>query len=245
MVLVSCKVLHLSHKTNNQEDVKSGKGKNQFLQPDIPGNTLNLPSRDTSGLTDLDSNHYRIITIGRQIWMAENLRVTRYNDGTPIEIVNDTGEWAKLTTGAYSWFGNDSAQYSVPFGALYNWYAVDTRKLCPPGWHVPENHEWEILADYLGGSEKAGGKLKDADTTYWDSPNTGATNESGFTALPGGGRGIDGVYGNYGLNSIFWSSTEFDENFAMNRSISHYLSEIYSYGSHKKNGFSVRCLKDR
>jgi uncharacterized protein (TIGR02145 family) len=110
---------------------------------------------------------------------------------------------------------------------------------------VPENSEWEILADYLGGNEKAGGKLKDADTTYWDSPNTGATNESGFTALPGGGRGIDGVFGNYALNSIFWSSTEFDENFAMNRSISHYLPEIYSYGSHKKNGFSVRCLKDR
>jgi uncharacterized protein (TIGR02145 family) len=248
--LAGCNFQQLARKTGNKGVQKAGEmpgGRNTQAIPQAtsPEDSVPVYEPDSSGLTDYDGNRYRIISIGRQTWMAENLKVTKYNDGTPVELVNDTNEWGKLVTGAYCWFGNDSSQYASPMGALYNWYTVETKKLCPAGWHVPANYEWEILANKLGGTDNAGGKLKDNDTSYWDSPNTGATNESGFTALPGGGRGVDGVFGNYGLNSIFWSSTVFDENFAMNRSISHYLPGIFSYGSHKRNGFSVRCLRDR
>lgn len=240
VILGSCNVRHSPRNVDKPADTRAYsdtiKSFEDYSEP-VPA--------DTSYLVDYDGNSYKTVRIGKQVWMAENLKVTRYRDGTPVAHVTDVTEWSNLSTGAYSWYSNDSASYAVPYGALYNWYAVNTGMLCPPGWHVPKDSEWTVLANYLKGTEIAGGKLKSTDTIYWYSPNTGATNETGFTALPGGGRCSDGIFGNLGLNSLFWTSTGFDEKFSISRSISHYYREIYGYGSHKKNGFSVRCVKDR
>ncbi len=141
-----------------------------------------------SGVTDIDNNHYEAVRIGSQLWMAENLKTTRYNDGTPIPLVTDSLEWDNLVTPAYCWYRNDPVTYGETYGALYNLHVVSTGILCPSGWHVPSDAEWTVLSDYLGGESVAGGKLKEAGTTHWYTPNAGATNETGFTALPGGIR---------------------------------------------------------
>jgi len=240
-ILTGC-YLHRSQRKSNILNT-ADKSSNDTLKV-IPDSVYVSPL-DTAGLMDYDGNIYKTVRIGKQTWMAENLRVTHFNDGTPVPYITDVTEWSNLTTPAFSWYGNDSATYAGSYGALYNWYSVHSGKLCPEGWYVSRDSEWEILTNYLGGKEKAGGKLKDIDTTHWYYPNTGATNETGFTALPGGGRCTDGIFGNLGLNSIFWTSTEFDDNYALFRNISHYYQEVYGYGSNKKNGFSVRCLKDK
>ncbi|MCB9001260.1 MAG: fibrobacter succinogenes major paralogous domain-containing protein [Bacteroidales bacterium] len=160
-------------------------------------------------VTDIDGNTYITVTIGNQVWMAENLKTTHYNDGTAIPNVTDGNEWAALTTGAYCWYSNATA-YKDTYGALYNWYAVNTGKLAPTGWHVATDAEWTTLTTYLGGESVAGGKLKETDTTHWASPNTGATNETGFTALPGGYRGRGGAFGGIGGYGYWWSATEFE-----------------------------------
>jgi uncharacterized protein (TIGR02145 family) len=149
-------------------------------------------------LTDVDNNTYKVVKIGTQVWMAENLKTTRYNDGSAIPLVTDNTEWNNLTTPGYSWYNNDSATYAQTYGALYNWYTVETGNLCPTGWHVPSDAEWTTLTDYLGGEAIAGGKLKETGTAHWDSPNTGATDETGFTAFPGGNRTKNGPFSNLG-----------------------------------------------
>jgi uncharacterized protein (TIGR02145 family) len=170
-------------------------------------------------VTDIDGNVYKTVTIGTQTWMAENLKTTKYNDGTPIPLVADTmvvramGRkpvsvplWIVVGSGAYCWYYNIKiAAYHV-YGALYNRIAVNTRMLCPTGWHVLGIDEWTTLTNYLGDSI-AGGKLKENGTVNWHYPNTGATNESGFTALPGGWRDENGVYQEIGYQGVFWSST--------------------------------------
>jgi uncharacterized protein (TIGR02145 family) len=149
-----------------------------------------------------------------------------------------------LTTPRYCWYSNDSIAYANPFGALYNWYAINTSKLCPTGWHVPTIVEWETLKSYLGGTNIAGGKLKEAGTTHWANPNTGATNETGFTALPGGIRQIDCKFDSFVNYGYWWSATE---NLPLN---AWYELMGYSYSnlligfSPKNCGFSVRCVKD-
>ncbi len=198
---------------------------------------------DTSGFRDIDGNNYKTVQIGSQIWMSENLRVSRYMDGTPIACIADSERWKSLTSAAYCWVNNDSVSYAILYGALYNWYAVNSAKLCPGGWHVPSNSDWDILTNHLGGADIAGGKLKEIDTIHWDKPNIAATNESGFTAIPAGGRGDDGIFGNFGQNNILWSTSEFDAKFAWFRSISYYYPDIFGYCFNKKNGFSVRCLR--
>lgn len=132
-------------------------------------------------IADADGNTYKIIKIGDQVWTAENLRTTRYNDGTEIPLVTDYTAWTNLTTPSYAWTNNDIGNKSV-YGALYNWFAVKTCKLCPSGWHVPTDAEWTILENHLGGITVAGGKMKETGTEHWFAPNTDATNESGFTA---------------------------------------------------------------
>jgi uncharacterized protein (TIGR02145 family) len=205
---------------------------------------MQIPA-DSSGLNDIDGNYYKTIMIGSQIWMAENLRVTRYRDGTPIPYVTDSATWKYLISAAYCWINNDSASYASLYGALYNWYTVNTGRLCPGGWHVPSNSEWSTLTNHLGGASVAGGKLKETDTIHWCKPNTGATNETGFTAIPAGGRGDDGIFGNFGQSNIFWSSNEFDARFAWFRNMSYFYKDVFGYCFNKKNGFSVRCLKDK
>jgi len=159
----------------------------------------------TGLLTDFDGNTYNTVTIGDQTWMQENLRVTKLNDGTRIPCVTDEDTWLYTNEPGYGWYDNDASTYGELYGAFYNWYTVNTGKLCPVGWHVPTDAEWTTLTDFLGGEEIAGGKLKEAGTEHWGVPNTDATNESGFTALPGGYRSNGGQY-----YSIEWSGRWWD-----------------------------------
>lgn len=196
-------------------------------------------------ITDIEGNIYNTITIGRQIWMSQNLRTTKLNDGTLIPQVTDGREWAALSAPGYCWNYNDTIRNKGIYGALYNWNTVKTGKLCPEGWHVFTLAEWEELLTYLGDYRFAGGKLKEPGTVHWLSPNTGATNESGFTALPGGGRGNDGVFYPVGEGAAWWSSTESDSSFSNMTSVVYQKSEIFIYYSYPKNfGFSVRCIED-
>jgi len=197
-----------------------------------------LTVRDKSG------NTYNTIKIGDQLWLAENLKTTRYNDGDSIPLVTDNTEWSNLTTPGYCWYDNDEMTYGYFYGALYNWYAVNTGKLCPTGWHVPTDDEWTTLVNYLGGESVAGGKMKETGTVHWSSPNTGATNESGFTALPGGYRGDLAAFRNIGTHADWWYSTQSGTTDAWSRSLSYDVVNSYRNLRDMKYGFSVRCLKD-
>lgn len=171
--------------------------------------TFTTTSGGGSGtVTDSDGNVYNTVTIGTQVWMAENLRTTKYKDNTAIPLVTDNTAWTNLSTPGYCWYNNDAATNKSTYGALYNWYTVNTGKLCPTGWHVPTDAEWSTLTTCLGGVGVAGGKLKEAGTSHWMSPNVGATNETGFTALPSGYRYAGGTFEYNGLGGWWWSSTE-------------------------------------
>lgn len=199
-------------------------------------------------VTDIDGNTYQTVKIGDQEWMTQNLRTTKYNDGSIIPNITNNTDWANLSTGAYSWYNNDNV-YEQPYGKLYNWFAVDdSRGLCPTGWHVPTDAEWTILTDYLGGSSIAGGYLKEAGTTHWSVPNTGATNKSGFTGLPGGERWTSGVFQAFGFYGAWWSSTETGPNSgdAWTRFLNYDDTAIdASDGEDNKTaGCSVRCIQN-
>jgi uncharacterized protein (TIGR02145 family) len=199
-------------------------------------------------ITDSEGNSYKTVTIGTQTWMAENLKTSKYNDGTPLPNVKDSLEWINLTTGAWCYFNNDQ-KFNFKYGKLYNWYAVSpttngSKNICPTGWHVPTDAEWTVLTDYLGGEFVAGGKLKEVDTTSWYSPNTDATNTSLFTGLPGGYRLFDGYYYEVGYYGNWWGSSEDDTYNAWTRELSNDDGNAYTLNSNKKSGFSVRCLRD-
>ena len=207
-------------------------------------------------IADIDGNVYNIVTIGTQVWMAENLKTTKYNDGTAIPNIIDNTIWAATTTGAYGDY-NNTPQNSTIYGRLYNWYAVDNsspfkvthnggKNVCPTSWHVPSDAEWTILTTFLGGEAVAGGKLKETGTTHWLSPNSGATNEMGFTALPGGYR-YGSQYNLIGSRGSWWS-TSMDlsyPSYAWSRVMS-YLNDIsvHRNSSDEPHGFSVRCVRD-
>jgi uncharacterized protein (TIGR02145 family) len=193
--------------------------------------------------TDYDDNNYTIVQIDDQWWMAENLKTTKYSTGDDIPEVTGQSSWMGLTTGAYCYFGNDPDNAPV-YGCLYNWYAtIDIRNPCPANWHVPSDADWIVLSSFLGGEAVAGGKMKETGTVHWFSPNAGATNESGFTAVAGGNRS----YGNFdfmGYGGSFWSTTPFDDIFAWNRDIFYYTTAANRHGTDKKSGLSVRCVKN-
>ena len=210
------------------------------------GNEINFTTLFESGtLTDTRDGHtYSTVRIGNQWWMSENLNATKYNDGTPIPLVTYNTAWDNLCTPGYCWYDNDSATYANPYGALYNWYTVETGDLCPTGWHVPSYDEWTTLADNLGGTIAAGGKLKETGTTHWSSPNTGATNESGFTALPGGLRFYNGGTFHYvGNSGDWWSSSKYGSK-AYHSGVSYDSNDLGILPCHKSMGISVRCIKD-
>jgi uncharacterized protein (TIGR02145 family) len=206
-------------------------------------------NNDSAGtVTDIDGNVYHTVTIGTQVWMVENLKVTHYRNGDPIPNVTNGTVWNDLTTGAYCDYNNTPLN-STTYGKLYNFYPVaDSRNLCPTGWHVPTNPEFQTLIDYLGGSSVAGGKMKETGTTHWQDPNTGATNSSGFTGLPGGfrWRGSSDNFSWIGEAGYWWSATEQDATFAWHRYLRCNSAEInlLDYSYHKSYGFSVRCIKD-
>ncbi|MCK4699990.1 MAG: fibrobacter succinogenes major paralogous domain-containing protein [Bacteroidales bacterium] len=193
-------------------------------------------------VTDFEGNVYYTVNIGSQTWMAENLKTTKYNDGTAIPLVTDNTTWINLTTPGYCWYDNNEANYKNTYGALYNWYTVNIGKLCPTGWHVPTDAEWSTLIDYLGGESVAGGKLKETGTIYWNSPNTGATNETGFKALPGGLRSV--AFYDIGYYGRWWSATEQDAASAWIRVLANGNGIVFSSNNGKSAGFSVRCLRD-
>lgn len=200
-------------------------------------------------VSDYEGNSYEWVRIGDQVWMAENLKATRYSDGTPIPLETHDFRWEIIRSGAYCWYRNDSARYADPYGALYNWYAIDTtsnggRNVCPSGWHVPSDAEWTELTNLLGGENMAGGKLKESGTTHWLSPNNGATNESGFTALPGGIRWDFGFYSANESRGQWWSSTASSFSSAWCRGMQTNTSSCLRQGILKYSGSSVRCLRD-
>jgi len=206
-----------------------------------------LPTIAFGQVADIDGNVYQTVVIGAQEWMAENLRTTKYANGDFIPNVTNANQWSNLTTGAWCHNSNDSL-YETIYGKLYNWYTVDdSRNVCPMGWHVPTDGGWTTLTDYLGGGV-AGGKMKDVGTTQagtglWRSPNTGATNSSGFTGLPGGTRSTDGSFAaiveRYGY---WWSSTENFTSYAFYRKLGKDYGHVVRSSLHKDDGFSVRCL---
>ena len=185
------------------------------------------------------------VVIGTQQWMGNNLDVTNYRNGDPIPYVTDATEWAGLTTGAWCYYNNDPANGNL-YGKLYNWHAVnDPRGLAPLGWHVPTDAEWTTLTTTLGGTSAAGGKMKMAGTTRWTTPNTGATNSSGFAGLPGGGRYGLGTFNFFGGYGYWWSSTEGDTTNAWYRYLYYGFSNVDRFITiNKAYGFSVRCLRD-
>jgi uncharacterized protein (TIGR02145 family) len=208
-------------------------------------------------VTDIDGNVYQTVLIGEQCWMMENLKVTHYRNGDPIANVTDAGEWESLNSGAYCNYDFYVGNATV-YGRLYNWFAsTDSRGIAPEGWHVPSDAEWKQLEMYLGMSQAEadgwglrgtdeGGKLKETGTTHWNPPNTGATNESGFYALPGGYRFYDGSFYAMGEFAFFWSTTEYLGNYVWIRSLGYIGSQVSRSGdSEMQSGHSVRCVKDQ
>jgi uncharacterized protein (TIGR02145 family) len=202
------------------------------------------PNDSAGTVTDIDGNIYHTVRICSKLWMAENLKVTRFNDGSLIPCVTDSTIWDTLHSPAFCWYKNDENSYRTPYGALYNWYAVNSGKIAPEGWHVASIIEWDQMITCIGGDSAAGNKLKEAGTSHWESPNDGATNETGFTALPAGYRDITDSFSGMGFITFFWSSSG---NTFGNAS---YVSLYYLHSYPQLNicdlqeGFSVRCIKD-
>ena len=199
---------------------------------------------NSSGLIpDADGNLYDTVRVGNQIWFTKNLKTTHFNDDTAIPIVTSQIEWANLNTPAYCWYSNDQ-NLKDKYGALYNGYVVASGKLCPAGWQIPTDADWNTLVDFLGGPTVAGGKLKAIGTTDWQNPNKGATNERGFEGLPGGIRLEDNFY-SIGLAGYWWSSSEYEPNYAWSQSVQYDEEGMMApAGLNYKIGLSVRCVKN-
>ena len=184
------------------------------------------------------------VSICCQSWMTKNLDVSTYRNGDAIPKVTSNAAWTALTTGAYCYFNNDSATYAATYGKIYNWYAVnDARGLAPEGWHIPTAFEWTTLSECLGGPTVAGGPLKEAGTVHWASPNTGATNLSGYIGLPGGQR-VSGVFINLGLSNLWWSSTEYSATESWFLGLGNTTASVVIDQIIKTSGVYVRCIRD-
>ena len=205
------------------------------------------PNLSYGSMTDQEGNVYKTIVIGNQEWMAENLNTSIYRNGDPIVTNLTDVEWfdSYITQiAAWTFYNNDSL-YECPYRKLYNWYAVaDQRNLCPVGWHIPTDDEWTTLTNYLGGETSAGRKMKSTGTQYWNAPNTDATNESGFSGLPGGFRLSLGGLQNIGNDGFWWSSSESKTNNAWYRNLGYNIGNATRNISGKPYGFSIRCLRD-
>ncbi len=213
----------------------------------VYGNQVSFSTATSSNPTDADGNVYNTVTIGNQLWMKENLKTSKYRNGDPIPTNLSNFDWQNTTSGAYAIYNNDVAN-NATYGKLYNWYAVaDSRNLCPVGWHVPSDAEWTTLINFLGGIYEAGGKLKST-SSLWTAPNTGATNESGFSGLPGGVRNVNnnGNFTNFGTDGAWWSSSPYTTADSWYFGLSYSVGSSYlgNLGVNKAFGFSVRCLRD-
>lgn len=202
--------------------------------PEIPG-----------VVSDIDGNEYTFVTIGEQVWMVENLKVTRYNDGESIALLPDNEAWANNEGGAYCWYQNDNEQYLEPYGALYSRDAAKSGKLCPSGWHVPNDDDWGQLIDFLGGWQSLPAhKLKEEGTEHWKEENQFfTTNETGFTARAGGMRNLDGTFEGVLEHGNWWSSEDHFQYKSWGRRMVYNQGYLLSIGTDDDMGFSVRCLK--
>lgn len=213
-------------------------------------------------MNDIDGTIYQSVTICNNTWTKTNLNVSKYADGTIIPQVQDSNSWKNLTTGAWCYYNNSTTDGET-YGKLYNWYAVAgiydsasaanpslRKKLAPTGWHIPSDPEWTLLTDCLGGESVAGGKMKTPgnsqdNTGLWNTPNTGANNESGFTSLPGGFRSaIDGSYNLRSGVSRWWSSTDVNGTLAWNLGVGYSSSNTSRISQNKCYGYYIRCIKD-
>jgi uncharacterized protein (TIGR02145 family) len=228
---------HFRIKAVNSVDSAYG-GDLTFTTSSLSNNFLVFnPTLTYDSVTDFEGNEYKTIQIGSQTWMAENLRSIKYNDGEEIPFLFSNSSWEDATAPGYCWYNNDSSAY----GALYNRYAINTNKLCPAGWHVPDDDDWAALIDNVGGEPSGGKNLKETGTTHWSIMNSVATNESGFTALPAGYRNYSGAFKEISVKAYWWSAAE----------NGNYVSLSYSYSNvdrsstaYMTSGFSVRCVKD-
>jgi uncharacterized protein (TIGR02145 family) len=224
-------------------------------------NSCTKTDEKPTAVTDIDGNSYDTVIIGTQVWMVENLKTTKYNDGTSISLVTDSSAWSNLSTPGYCWYDNNPISYKAAYGALYNWHTVNTGKLCPSGWHVPTDAEWTTLTDYLinngYGYQGSGYDIAKslAAQSVWETfedENIGTVgyeqiynNSSGFNDLPGGYRDyFDGSFYYIGYYGFWWSSTETSATNAYYREIGYGDSEVSRYFNNKKIGYSVRCLRD-
>jgi len=233
-------------KKNNQTALNNDTNSNDSLK--------NIGVADQN-ITDIDGNSYKTVRIGTQKWMAENLKVTRFNEGTFISKITDSLQWrVNNSMPAWTYYNNDSTNNSR-YGKLYNWFAASkittgNKNICPTGWHVPSISEWNILKDYLGGGSVAGGKLKEIGTKNWKSPNEGATNTSLFNARPGGFRYENGTFEGVGLNGSWWSTTEGTpvNPISPSKAFSMLVDNTHIYSSvsedFKNIGVSIRCIQD-
>ncbi|MEL7147579.1 MAG: FISUMP domain-containing protein [Bacteroidota bacterium] len=190
-----------------------------------------------------DGSNFAVVIIGDQVWMAENLAVTSFNDGERIPHITDAEDWELRRRPAYTWYNddNDNKEY---YGGLYNWYAVESGKLCPTGWHVPDGDDWQELVDYAGGADRAGALLKEEGTIYWQVPNSGATDDYEFAALPGGAIGRRSDFQDEGYYGYWWSSQSDQEELAYALQMSYNEAATRFNLNFKYKGFSVRCIKN-
>jgi uncharacterized protein (TIGR02145 family) len=242
-------------------------GKRYFVKAYYTINDATVYSQEDSLITlfvkDGDGNVYTTITIGTQTWLKENLKTTTYNDGTPIPLVSKSTTWSNLSTPAFCWYNNDEASFKSGYGALYNWYAISIttnggKNICPSGFHVPSDVEWTVLTDYLtsngfgyGGNGADIAKALSA-TWGWNASSTlgtpgndpGSNNSSGFTAVPGGYRNINGTFSNFGFYGHWWSSTETSDGYACYRILGFSGYNIGSNYKYMNYGSSILCLED-
>jgi uncharacterized protein (TIGR02145 family) len=208
------------------------------------GNEVSFTTPFVCGISmikDIEGNAYHTVSIGSQCWIKENLRTSTYNDGIAIATGLDNTAWIYSTVGAYTAYPSNEVDENF-YGKIYNWYAIETGKLCPIGWHVPTDDEWTKLVNYLGGSEVAGGKMKA--TSEWQAPNSGATNSSGFSGLPGGFRFDLRTFPNIGYYGNWWSATANGEYASWARNLGYSDTSIGRSSFGNVNGFSCRCVRD-
>lgn len=216
----------------------------------LPGINRISIAQNGEMIRDIDGNVYSSVKTGRQIWLRENLKTTRFNDGTPLPHITADPEWNGRTSPAYCWYNNDSTN-KADYGALYNWYAISSGNLCPAGWHVPSDSEWHNPGNVSGDLNEQGSALKEKGYSHWQTFDPGGTNSSGMTMVPGGYRSSNGRFTGIGQYGFIWSSSEFlwdvdtyYTRFSWGRYLCYYNSMFYRYYFEKKYGFSVRCLKD-
>ncbi|MCG8582670.1 MAG: fibrobacter succinogenes major paralogous domain-containing protein [Bacteroidales bacterium] len=228
--------------TNPENGTTLNESKEVTITHTPTGVKTSLTVTVSSVVIDIEGNTYSIVKIGDQLWLGENLKTTKYNNGTSIALEENDIAWSSLSTAAFCWYDNNKTMYGDTYGALYNWYTVDTKKLCPIGWHVPTDEEWTTLVELLGGEDVAGGSLKESGTSHWNYPNEGANNSSGFTGLPSGSR--SDLFHSLGEGARWWSSTQFDATNSSALSVSYTYGTAFWYNYTKSHGYSVRCIRD-